>query len=68
MLPLDRAAITVMANRIIKNFSTAENLMATRASGGVSSASTSSEIRPPHREEVMPIFSARSPSPLRAMG
>ena len=66
--PLESAAITVMAKQIIRNFSTAENLIATFARTGVSSASTASEIKPPNSEAVMPIFSARSPSPRRAIG
>ena len=68
MEPLDRAAMTVMAKRMIKNFSTAENLIAHLARGGVRNARTRSEIMPPKKEDVTPIFSALSPSPRRAMG
>ena len=53
---------------MMRNFSTAENLMAQAASTGVNRASTTREIMPPMKEEVMPIFRARSPCPFRAIG
>ena len=68
MDPLERAAMTVMANTMIRNFSTAENLMASLARGGVKKNRASREISPPIRDTVMPILSALSPSPLAAMG
>ena len=66
--PRDRAAMTVRAKRMMRNFSTAENLMAQAASTGVNRASTTREIMPPMKEEVMPTFRARSPWPFRAIG
>ena len=66
--PFESAAMTVMAKRIIRNFSIAENFIAILASGGVSKARTISEIMPPRNEAVMPIFKARSDSPRRAIG
>ena len=66
--PRDRAAMTVRAKRMMRNFSTAENLMAQPARMGVKRASTTREIMPPMKEEVTPIFRARSPSPRKAIG
>ena len=42
--------------------------MAQPASTGVNTARTTREIMPPMKEEVMPIFIARSDSPRLAMG
>ena len=65
---MERAAITVRANRMIKNFSTAENLMAMEASTGVKSHRQMRLTMPPNREDTMPIFNALAPSPFFAMG
>ena len=66
--PFERAAITVIAKRMIKNFSIAENFMAIFASGGVRKARTMSEIIPPKNDAVIPILRARSDSPRLAIG
>lgn len=61
IFPFDRAAITVSANKMIKNFSTEPKLIATFASTGVNSQRQIKEKIPPNREETIPILSAFSP-------
>ena len=58
----------VRAKRMTRNFSTAENWMASLARGGVKSQRQTRLNIPPSREAVMPILRARSPSPFRVMG
>lgn len=60
--------MTVRAKRMMRNFSTAENLMAQAARMGVNRARTTREMMPPKKDAVTPIFRARSLSPRRAMG
>lgn len=67
-LPFDNEAITVRAKRIIKNFSTDENLMAIEAKTGVKKYKISRENIPPNNDETTPIFKAFSGSPFLAMG
>ena len=65
---MDRAAITVSANRIIRNFSTALNFRAAALNIGVNSHRQIREIIPPIKLDRIPIFRALSPSPRFAIG